>query len=91
MSYAEFQINERWCVKADKYQWMLCRWRGRWVPQYFYFDLQSVLKRVLDCELKEADGNDVHEVLDAITRLEQATLGAIEKIGITRKITAESE
>jgi hypothetical protein len=54
MKYTFFQLNERFAIKADPYQWMVCKRKGnRWIPKTFHTTLEDALIRVQGDLLKK--------------------------------------
>jgi len=86
--YAFIKLSDQLAIKADFYQWMICKAKGnRWIPITFHVSLLDALTRVQDDFLKKPEANHVSELIEAISFKNQKLSAVVEQYGITREIT----
>jgi hypothetical protein len=86
--YTFFELSDQLAIKADFYQWMICKRKGRrWIPVTFHTSLLNALKTVQDDFFKESEAKHVSELIEAISSQNQTLRSAIDDYEITREIT----
>jgi len=86
--YTFIKLSDRLAIKADSYQWMVCKRKGdRWIPKTFHVTLKEALTKVQDAYLRDAKAKSVAELIEAISQHNAHLSDVVSKSGLTREIT----
>jgi len=86
--YTFLVLSDRFAIKADPYQWMVCKRKGdRWIPKTFHVTLENALTRVQDDYLRDAKAKSVTELIEVISQHNEHLTDVVSKAGLTREIT----
>jgi len=86
--YTFIKLSDRLAIKADPYQWMICKRKGdRWIPKTFHITLEDALTRVQDSYFREAKAKSFAELIEAISQHNAHLSDVVSKSGLTREIT----
>jgi len=86
--YTFLVLSDRIAIKADPYQWIMCKRKGdRWIPKTYHVTLKEALVRVQDTYLRNARVNSIEELIEAISQHNAYLTDVVSKAGLTREIT----
>ena len=86
--YTFIKLSDRIAIKADPYQWMVCKRKGgRWIPKTYHLTLEVALTRVQDVYLRNAKATSVSELIEAISQNNAHLTDVVSKFVLTREIT----
>ena len=87
-SYTFLVLSDRIAIKADSYQWMICKRKGnRWIPKTYHLTLRDALERVQDIHLRNTEANSAEKLIEAINQHNEHLAEIVGKAVLTREIT----
>ena len=86
--YTFLILSDRIAIKADPYQWIMCKRKGdRWIPKTYHVTLNEALLRVQDAYLRKARVSSIEELIDLIAQHNANLTDIVRRVGLTREIT----
>ena len=78
--YAFLILSDTVALKADAYQWMVCKRKGsRWVPVTFHTSIESALRKVQDDYLRESGSTSACKLIEALSYENQELMDVIKE------------
>ena len=77
--YAFLILSDTVALKADAYQWMVCKRKGsRWVPVTFHTSIERALRKVQDDYLRESGSTSACKLMEALSCENQKIMGVVK-------------
>jgi hypothetical protein len=90
--YAFLILSNAVALKADAYQWMVCKRKGsKWVPVTFHTSIESALRKVQYDYLRESGSTSACKLIEALSYENQKLMDVITERLACDQITGEGK